>query len=249
MEKLVYLIWSEPAPEDPDRMRRQLLEEVGPGLLERGVRGLSVNVDDSDSTAPAPMPWPAGETPLAAQVSLWLDCYDRRGPCEELLAGVGGRLAGYLVSESLYSDYGSNRHAAPRDWPDGERSPGLLTVTLLERPRRLDRRAWVEHWHGTQSPVSEAMQPRCRYVRNAVLWPVTDGAPPYEGIVEEAWPSVEHLTDPALFYGAEGSPERLRENQKRMLESVTAFLDLDRIRVRTLSEYLLKTTGKSGDVP
>ncbi len=240
MEKVIYLVWAEPGAER-NVVQAQLLAECAPRLLELGPRGLSIDVDDSDSDVPPPVPWPAGETPLCAVVSLWVDCYERCPPYGEVLAEVGDRLAGYLVTESLYSDYGTNRHASHREWPDGARSPGLLTVSLLERPERLDPRKWLEHWHGTQSPVSEAMQPRCRYVRNAVVRPLTPGAPPYEGIVEEAWPSTEHVTDPMLFYGAEGSVEKLRRNQRRMFESVRAFLDLDRLRVSTMSEYLLKT--------
>lgn len=240
MEKLIYLIWGQRGG-DGNGARGRLLEGCAPRLLELGPRGLSLDVDDSDSDVPPPVPWPAEETPLVAVVSLWLDCYERRAPYEEILAEVGERRAGYLVTESLYSDYGANAHSRPRDWSDGTRSPGLVTVTLLERPERLDPQKWLDHWHGTQSPVSEAMQPRCRYVRNAVVRRLTPGAPPYEGIVEEAWPSVEHLSDPMLFYGAGGSEDRLRQNQRRMFESVRAFLDLDRLRAATMSEYLLKT--------
>ena len=73
------------------------------------------------------------------------------------------------MSEALYRDYGGNRFAKPRDWPDGQRSPGVLMLTLLERPARLTREAWLAHWHGVQSPVSEELQPRMRYVRNEVV--------------------------------------------------------------------------------
>jgi hypothetical protein len=238
LEKLIYLFWA-PRGADPDALRRQLLERCAPRLLALAPRGLAVLVDDSDSDVETPMPWPADELPLVAQVSLWLDCYDRRGPFEEILSEVGERRAGYLVCESLYTDYGGNRWSQPRDWPDGRRSPGVVMVTLLERPAHMRREDWLAHWHGVQSPVSEAMQPRMRYVRNAVAWPVTAGAPPYEGIVEEAWPSPRHLTDPMLFYCAEGSQERLQRNLARMLESVRGFLELERIRSATLSEYLL----------
>ena len=101
--------------------------------------------------------------------------------------------------------------------------------------------AWTAHWHGVQSPVSEEIQPRTRYVRNAVVRSLTPDAPPYQGIVDEAWPSAEHVTDPMLFYCAEGSKEKLRRNIERMLKSVGGFLDMDRIRNVTMSEYLLKT--------
>ena len=43
------------------------------------------------------------------------------------------------------------------------------------------------------------------------------------------------------FYGGGGSEDKLRENMKAMMDSVMAFLDLDRIRTTIMSEYLLKT--------
>lgn len=212
---------------------------MAPRLRDLGAERLGVNVADGDAKVPVPVPLPAGEEPVAAEVSFFLDCYDRRGPFEAVLERAGARLAGYLVSESLYRDYGGNRFSAPRDWPDGARSPGVLMLTLLERPARLSREAWVAHWHGVQSPVSEEIQPRTRYVRNEVIRALTPDAPPFEGIVEECWPSARHLTDPMLFYLGEGSDERMRAHLKRMLESVRAFLDLGRIRSFAMSEYLL----------
>ena len=175
-----------------------------------------------------------------AEVSLWLDSYDRRQPFEQVVAGLGMRHAGYLVLESLYEDYGTTPHAPPRSWPDGERSPGVLTVALIHRPEGLDYREWIDRWHGTQSPLSAELQPRTRYVRNEVVRALTDGAPEIHGIVEEAWPSATHVADPLLFYRA-GSAEELRANVTRMLESVNACLDLGRFRSSTMSEYLIKT--------
>ncbi len=223
MEKLIYLLWS-PADREPDATRKQLLEEVAPRLLSLGVRGLSMNIDDPDAAAQAPVPPPVGEPQVAATVSLWLDCLDARAPHETVLRTASADLAGYLVTESLYTDYGDNEFAKPRDWPDGQRSPGVTLLTLMERPERLSHQDWIAHWHGVQSPVSAAIQPRTRYVRNAVCRPLTPGAPPYEGIVEECWPSIRHLEDPMLFYCANGSRDTLKENINKMMESVTAFL-------------------------
>jgi len=238
MEKLIYLLW---APEDPEpaEIREQFVERCGSELLDLAPRGLSINVNDCG--VPAALPTPADERPLSAEVCVWLDCLDRRAPLEEVLRRVGWTLAGYLVTESLYTEYGENHHAKPRDWPDGERSPGLLTVTLLEKPPRFESEAWFRRWYGTQSPVSDEIQPRMRYVRNAVVRAVTPDAPAIDGIVDEAWPSVEHITDPMLFYCADGSAEQMQTNIGRMIESVNGFLDMDRIRTVTMSEYLLKT--------
>jgi hypothetical protein len=240
MEKLIYLLFA-PRPDAANRYRDLLLAEIAPRLLSLGAERLTIDVDDADSDVPTPVPWPPEETPLAAEVALWMQCHDRRGPLEAVLRGAFDNIAGYLVTESLYTDYGGNQWATRRDWPDGERSPGLVMVTLLEKPDRLDYAAWIEHWYGRQSPISEELQPRTRYVRNAVARPLTHGAPPYLGIVDECWPSAAHLTDPMLFYNAGGSKQRLRDNMARMLESVAGFLDLERIRCTTMSEYLVKT--------
>jgi hypothetical protein len=182
---------------------------------------------------------PAGEDPHVAEVSVWLGSYDRRAGADEAVTAAGLLFAGYLVTESLYEDYGTTPHAAARDWPDGARSPGVLTVSLVHRPAGLDYATWIGRWHGTQSPLSGVLQPRCRYVRNEVIRPVTAGAPPIDGIVEEAWPSAGHVADPMLFFSAGGDPGRLTANISSMLESVTGCLDLARLRSTTMSEYLI----------
>jgi hypothetical protein len=177
---------------------------------------------------------------MCAQVNVWVAELASRFALEGVLRNAGFQVAGYVVEEQIYTDYGGNAHASPRDWPDGVRSPGVLAVTLMERPGRLDREEWMRRWHGRQSPMSEAMQPRCRYVRNVVTRALNPGAPPFEGIVEEAWPSFRHVTNPFLFYGAANVFE-LVKNMAIMLRSVTSFLTLWRIRTVMTSEYFLET--------
>ena len=63
--------------------------------------------------------------------------------------------------------------------------------------------------------------------------------PTVDGIVEEAWPSPAHVADPMLFFNAAGDPGRLASNIDSMLTSVTACLDLARLRSSTMSEYLM----------
>jgi hypothetical protein len=174
-------------------------------------------------------------------VSVWVDSYDRRDRFERVVTDVGLETAGYLVVESLYEDYGTTPHSTARTWDDGERSPGVLTVSLIHRPEGLDYATRIERWHGTQSPLSGELQPRCRYVRNEVVRPLTALAPEIHGIVEEAWPSARHVADPLLFFNADGDGAVLTEHITAMLESVNACLDLARIRNVTMSEYLYKS--------
>ena len=117
----------------------------------------------------------------------------------------------------------------------------MLTVALLQQHPDQSFEDWVTRWHTRISPITEAIQPRMRYVRNAVFRSLTDGAPPLGGIVEEAWPSLEHVTDPMLFYCADGDPERMNAHVTQMIEEINAFVDLSTLRSVTMSEWILKS--------
>ena len=236
----MYLVWLDPAATRAE-VADAILGPVARELLSLDPQRLSVDVWDPESDIPAPVPTPEGEAPLHALVSLWIDAVDHREPFESVLAGAAERLAGYEVVESLYRDYGGNRWSAPRSWPDGERSPGVLTVALLQQHPAQTFDEWMTRWHTRISPITESIQPRCRYVRNAVFRAVTAGAPPVRGIVEEAWPSLEHVTDPMLFYCADGDPERMNAHVAQMIEEIDAFVDLSTLRSVTMSEWILKS--------
>jgi hypothetical protein len=234
MEKLVYLVWDRPST-DSSTLRAQMLDDVGPALIADGAQRLEVHVDDEHATIDGPMPPPGTELPVRAAFSFFVDAHDRRASFEATIAGLGVRTAGYLVTEAIVDEYGGNDRRGPRDWDAGERSPGIVTFTVLRRNPTLDPRAFREFWYGHQSPMSGEIQPRVRYVRNTVVHPVTAGAPPYDGIVHESWPSIDVVADPIEFHGgAEVGPENLRV----MLDSVTQVFDLSTLRSVALSEYL-----------
>ncbi len=245
MHKLIYLLWNR-HPMEPAARREALLERAAPKLLEDGARYLTLRIDDDLARVPSPSPTTAFTDPFAAEVSVWVDdeLDVRRRRIEATLLDAGFDLAGYRVREHLYTEYGGNQHAAPRDWPDTERSPGIVSVTPLERPRRIDRERWMRHWFNRQGPMSEWMQPRSRYVRNVVLEVLTPGAVPYEGIVEESWPSADHVTDPMKFYGAKNRLE-LAKNMAIMLQSVASFLPVWKITSVTTSEYFVRSPGQA----
>ena len=129
MDKLIYVLWG-PKDENKEARRRRLLEEVAPQLLAAGAVKLTLYIDDDQSKVRSPAPIHLGER-ICAEVSLWIDSVDQREPIEEILRAAGFRIAGFLVDECLYTDYGGNRHSGPRDWPDGQRSPGVMAITLM----------------------------------------------------------------------------------------------------------------------
>jgi hypothetical protein len=239
MEKLVYLVWERPSI-DPAALRTRFLADLAPRLLALQPHALQMDLDDEHAQMPAMVPVPGDELPVRACISIWVDAHDDRAPYEALLREAGTRVAGYLVTESMYREYGGNAHAPARDWPDGTRSPGIITLTIFDKPAGVDDEMFYGHWYGHQSPMSEAMQPRARYVRNAVVRTLTPGAPRYRAIVEESWPSVEHVTNLHTFFGA-SSNEELGENIRVMLDSTKLLYDPATMRNYPLSEYILKS--------
>jgi len=241
MIKLIYLLWPR-QPMTPADRRVNLLEGCAPKLIEAGARYLLMNIDDDFASVPSPTPTTKRNHPFVAEVSIWLEDLDVRDALEAILREAGFHIAGYRVREHLYTDYGGNEHGAPRDWPDGERSPAVISVTPLERPKRIPKDRWMRHWFNRQGPMSEKMQPRSRYVRNLVDEVLTPGAPPYEGIVEESWPSAKHMTNSFTFYGARNRVELLK-NMAIMMQSVAAFLPIWKITSVTMSEYFIRSPG------
>jgi hypothetical protein len=116
------------------------------------------------------------------------------------------------------------------------RSPGISTVAVVRRNPTFGERTFREFWYGHQSTMSGEVQPRLHYTRNTVAYPVTPGAPPYDGIVVECWPSVDVVTDLIAFHGG---PEVGEENLRVMLDSVTQVFDLESLRSLAMSEYLI----------
>src|SRR3989304_4928757 len=107
----------------------------------------------ASATAPARRPLGGGAPPArptpppSAAVSLWLDCYDARGPYEALLREDAIRLDGYLVTESV-------PQACPdRDWPDGSRSPGVSHFTWFQKPAGLAGEGFFPAWHQGDPPL------------------------------------------------------------------------------------------------
>jgi hypothetical protein len=228
MEKLVYVLWRASGTGADDFS--QQLRAAATGWPRLGARKVFVNVVDRFVEPALGVRLTHLNPPPAAVVSFWMDTCDDRGPIEGDLAQRTERLAGYLVVESVPL-VNTTRMAGP-----GERTPGTNMIALIERPERMSYDRWIEHWHGHHKRVALETQCTYAYVRNVVVRALTAGAPSWAGIVEEGFPA-EAVTDPMLWYRADGSPETLQKNMGRMIESVQAFLDIDRVESHPMSEY------------
>lgn len=236
----MYLVWL-PEGTTPEAVRTTMVDEVGFRLLDLEPVALSMDLDDDQAQFPPPLPPVEGEPQVRAIVSVWLQRCDDRDPYEAILGDVATRVHGYSVTESLYSEYGETPHSGPRTWADGERSPAVLTCSWFPVKRGVPYLEWIDFWHTRISPMSAEVQPRMRYVRNAVARPLSADAPELGAIVEEAWPSGEHIVDPMLFYNADGDAKKMAKNQQRMIDDVVQFIDLEVMRNNTMSEWILRS--------
>ncbi len=229
MEKLVYVLWKRDS-DQPNGFRDRVLGEVATRLQSLRARKLEVNLGDRDTAYAEAVRRTKLDPPPVGILSFWLDSADDRGPLEDVLAESTGSFHGYLVVESVPI------RNTTQSVPLGQRTPGVNMIALLERPDWIEWEAWIAHWHGHHRKVALETQCTFYYTRNVVVRALTADAPPWQGIVEEGFPA-EAVTDSMLWYCAQGNPETMQKNLKRMVESCQAFLDLDRVESHPTSQY------------
>jgi hypothetical protein len=229
MEKLVYVVWR-PEGSSETGFRDAILGEVTGRCRHAGARHIAASLVDDHVEHVLKARITRLDPPPTGIFSFWLDCCDDRAPCEAALTEATARHAGYLVVESVPLVNQTRRV------PSGERTPGVNMVALIERPARVPWEEWIRIWHERHKIVALETQCTFAYVRNVVVRALTPDAPPWAGIVEEGFPA-EAVTHPMLWYKAEGDPQLLARNAKRMIESCREFLDLDRVESHPTSEY------------
>ncbi|MCP5043871.1 MAG: hypothetical protein GY944_22825 [bacterium] len=232
MEKMCYVIWK-PLGVSDEAFRDQLVGETAKQILSSGAHKLSVLCPDETTAALAKGRITQMDAPPCGMICAWVDISDDRAPIEAAIARVTERMAGYLVVESVPLR-NTTRLAGP-----GERTPGTTLMTCLIPKPGLPYEDFLAHWNGVQRPVALETQCTYLYIRNVVVRALTKDAPPWVGIVEEGFPT-EAVTDPMLWYKAQGSQEKLEHNRGRMIESVSAFLDLEQIESHPTSEYIIE---------
>jgi hypothetical protein len=210
----------------------RLRVQVAADLLETGAPGLSINVRD-DAVRQSLMTLTTLEPPVVGFVTLWTQqSYgDQVRAALARLEKECDDVAAYLVTESV--------PLPPPKMVPGERTPGLANVALLRRPDDLDEATWRQRWHIDHTPVAIETQSTFGYTQNAVVRPLTEGAPSIAAIVEELFP-LEAISDLHAFFGASDDDD-LRDRMERMVASTDAFganRDVDTVPT---SRYVFRT--------
>jgi hypothetical protein len=234
VEKVLYVLWRDPGCPG-DELRAALVGGLAPRLLALGARSVQVNVADAAVEPAAGLKQTTAAGPIDAVVGVWVDTAidDRRRPFDEAVAAVPGiaRTAAYLVTESEPLRNSSQP-------PDASgRTPGFAQLVFLRCPSFLTHEAWVARWHDHHTDVALDTQSTFRYVQNVVTRRLTPDGPAIDAMVEECFPAGA-MSDPRVFFDAEGDHDKLKRNLATMVESVSSFLDLDYLDVVPTSQYL-----------
>jgi EthD domain len=205
---------------------------VAADLLDLDVPGLAINVRD-DVVRDSLMTLTILDPPVVGFVTLWTQqSYgDQVKAAIVRLEKECDDVAAYLVTESV--------PLPPPDTEPGQRTSGLANVALLRRPSDLDEATWLTRWHIDHTPVAIATQSTFGYTQNAVVRPLTEGAPAIAAIVEELFPEAA-ISDLHAFFGAVDDDD-LRDRMERMVASTTAFganRDVDTVPT---SRYVFRT--------
>jgi hypothetical protein len=235
MEKLLYPLWKD-ASLDADAFRDRLLGELGPALCDLdAVHGVRICVADRDVAAAAGRRMENNPPVPDAMLSLWVDYAGAATAWEPLIDAQVARHGAYLVAEA---EPLVNQQAHPS--APGERVYGMCHVVFMDPPAGLDREAWLAIWKDSHTQVAIDTQSTFGYRQNVVVRVLGEGTRPCHAIVEENFPP-EAMTSDHAFYATGGDEVVLERHTTAMIESCARFIDLARIDVIPMSEYLLKT--------
>ena len=234
MEKLCYAV-SRPADSPAEAVASWLHADVVDALRDDpATLGARVLAEAPEAAAMRVGTGPEG-TLLAGLVALWVGTYQDRNVVQTFLEdGPVARCEGWLVSESL------PQGDPPTPRPPGERSPGLTTVTLLDKRAGLDEAEFYRLWHEVHRITTAEVHPFTLYARNEVVRALTPGARPLRGIVYESTATVEDTLDPQRFFGAHGNDEVFKANIQRVLSETTAFIEYDTMETVPMHEVVVR---------
>lgn len=233
MEKIIYLVWRDPALA-AEAFAEQLLRALPGAAREAGAHHLQVNLADA-AVAPAKALKQVKLKPqFEALVSVWVDSAiaHLRAPVDAALAATGQRAEPYLVTES--EPLPNRKHPAT----PGKRTEGFAQIAVLRRPEKLAYAQWLDAWHNHHTKVAMETQSTFQYVQNVVVRPLAATAPPIDAIVEECFPPAA-MTDYKVFFDAPGDEPKMKKNLQRMMESVTRFIEHGSLDIVPTSQYRL----------
>lgn len=240
--RLIVLVWSKDHRQED--FREVMLRDVAKGYSENARYTWYFRLEKNTS-------WALNISPPCQQpdaiLSLYLPHIDER-TAKAIINRVRAHevnATGYWVNQTVYTEYGEYSGEArsgwdykrAKDWEKGQQSPYAVTVTSFPKKPGLTQQEFMRRWHEIQSPMSETIQPRARYVRNEVYRVVLPSeAPHFDAFVIESWPSHNYTSSPFLFFNACSSWDLIIK-VTAMMRSVVSFSSIMKMQGGSYAEY------------
>jgi uncharacterized protein (TIGR02118 family) len=244
MPKALLAIWRGPELA-PGAFQDALAQDWAPRwLADPRARGLALHRLAADQRMPgigeraravAAGTGAGGERAPDAVASLWLE-EDGLARLRAALAADGegavlrppgaGQLWAWHVNEV-------RQIAHPRDWPDGETSPGFANVSLLRPAPGVGHEACRKHWELRHGPLAKRVHVGLwGYVQNHVVAPLTEGGRDVFGVGVLHFRSFEDFRD-RMFESEAG--------RREVYEDIPRFMSLERTLAANMTELVLRT--------
>ncbi len=228
---LQLLVWRDPSV-TRDAFAEALVDLAARQLDDRTGRVRQLNVADVAVDAASGLRQRSLDPQPEAMLGIDVGAVDDHIDVEASLAHLAGigRVASYLIhTREPVADTSTTPET-------NGRTPGFSQVALLRRAPEMSTETFRSRWLDHHTGVATATQSTFRYVQHVVDRPLTDGAPQFDGIVEECFPAAA-MSDPHVFFATGGDPAVLTERLTTMVDSVSSFLDLDALDVIPTSEF------------
>jgi uncharacterized protein (TIGR02118 family) len=138
---------------------------------------------------------PGGEPSYDAMLETW---QAEGGP--DALSGLPGTAQVYRVDETVEREY-------ERDWPIGERSPGVKSIYLARRRRDMTQDQYAAYWGRKHAPLALRVHVGMwRYARNVVIQSAP-GSDKWDGFAVLHFRTAEDLRE--RFYDSEAGREAI----------------------------------------
>lgn len=228
MPKYIFFV-RPPGGVDLPELKSRVLEKLVPRLLQLNPQKLKVDL--TEPKRPGLTVLPLAKNHLG-MISVWDSRDDRVREWTSEIAGLGWSLAGYQVTESTPKAYA-------KDWRDGDVSPGIVMLTLMNKNPRLSQEQFMHEWFEHHTPkIALKVHPLWNYIRNVVDGVLVEGSPPLDGIVEEHSLKRSDITNPARYFGG---PLMMVPNMIKVGLHANKFLDLSIVENYLLTEYHIRS--------
>lgn len=149
----------------------------------------------------------------------------------EVLKKITGFRGAYKVEEAFPVSY-------PKNWNDGEPTPGVCLLTLFSKKKNIDYDTFIHRWHNGHTPLSLRIHPLWNYVRNEVKEILTEDAPKFNGMVEEQMRTAGDLLNPFKFFG---NPFIIIPRMITVYADTKSFIDYATMETYLAAEYHIKS--------